>query len=310
MVISINVIQRAAYMSTFFEPWLQFHHALVRQLAFCIASPNLLRATPSELKTVHPFAWHDDEVWQQHFQRYLPRLIELDQHPEPLQQFLAKLKSTRLGLRFEYLIWFWLLDDDYHPYTLLAHSLQIIEGKATLGELDFLIYNRDSQCIEHWEVALKYYLAEADACLVHWYGLNRQDTLYKKLQHFAQQQFKFEKVQQYQIKKRFAVMKGQLYLPVDHPKEQIPTWLNPTRRLGHWGHHIYPEHYFRVNRQEWLCLNQEQDHHDAIWWCNGLYYHRLNADYYMFRQRSPLYLPYAQFGEKSHLVGLQALLVN
>lgn len=297
-------------MSTFFEPWLQFQHALVRQLAFCIASPNLLRATPSELQTPHQFAWHDDLFWQNHFERYLPRLIELDQNLAPLQQFLSKLKSTRLGLRFEYLIWFWLLDDDYHPYTLLAHGLQMIEGKTTLGELDFLIYNQDTRSIEHWEVALKYYLAEADACLIHWYGLNRQDTLYKKLQHFAQQQFKFEQVQQYHIEKRFAIVKGQLYLPINHARNHLPTWLNPARRLGHWGHHIYPQHYFRVSRQEWLCLNQEQDHSDAIWWCNGLYHNRLTGDYYMFRQRSNLYLPHTQQRENLQAIGLQPLLVN
>ena len=37
---------------------------------------------------------------------------------------LSQLKSTRLGLRFENLLWFWLQEDNYHPYQLLGHSIQ------------------------------------------------------------------------------------------------------------------------------------------------------------------------------------------
>lgn len=270
-------------MSVYFEPWLQFQHTLVRQLAFCIASPNLLRETPLELETPHHFSWHSDAIWQQHFQNYLPRLVELDQNPAPLLTFINQLKSTRLGLRFEYLIWFWLLDRDYHPYQLLAHSLQIIEGKNTLGELDFLIFNQEKQRIEHWEVALKYYLAEHDVQLRDWYGLNRQDTLYRKLGHFAHQQFKFNEALGHPIIQRFAVMKGQLYLPHLHDKTNLPSWLNPTRRLGYWGTHIYTQDYFRVARSQWLCLDYEQDQIDAVWWCDGLYYHRHNHCHYMYR---------------------------
>lgn len=278
-------------MSVYFEPWLQFKHAIIRQLAFCIASPNLLTATPHELVTQHSFEWHDNLLWQQHFQHYLPRLLQLDQDPTEVLAFLSQLKSTRLGLRFEYLFWFWLLDDDYHPYTLLAHSLQVIEGKSTLGELDFLIYNREHQRIEHWEVALKYYLAEMGVCLQHWYGLNRQDTLSRKLHHFAQQQFKFTQVQQYPIEKRFAIMKGQLYLPYYLNHTPLPTWLNQARQLGQWGHDIYPQHYFRVSRQEWLCLNAEQTQTDVVWWCNGLYFNRQTQCHYMFRQAPALSIP-------------------
>lgn len=275
-------------MSIFFEPWLQFQHAIVRQLAFCIASPNLLCCSPQELDTPYDFSWHSDAIWQQHYQNYLPRLQKLDQNPEPLLQFLSQLKSTRLGLRFEYLIWFWLLDSDYHPYQLLAHSLQIIEAKNTLGELDFLIYNQEQQQIEHWEVALKYYLAEEDLQLSQWYGLNRQDTLHRKLKHFAQQQFKFTQALGQQITKRFAVMKGQLYLPDQHLHTELPHWLNPSRRLGHWGHKIYNKDYFRVTRSQWLCLDNEQNQIDAVWWCDGLYYNRQKHSHYMFRQKTNL----------------------
>ena len=54
-----------------------------------------------------------------------------------------------------------------------------MKGTQTIGELDFLVYNTTEQRIEHWEVALKYYLGEKDLSLPYWYGLNREDTLLK-----------------------------------------------------------------------------------------------------------------------------------
>ena len=274
-------------MSAYFEPWFEFKHPLVRQLAFVVASPNLITHTPATLDIQHAFELHKDEHWIALYQQYLPRLNALDSHPQPLIDFLAQLKSTRLGLRFEYLMWFWLADSQYHHYQLLEHSLQIISGKNTLGELDFVLLNTKTQEIEHWEVALKYYLAETDLKLAHWYGLNRSDTLARKLNHFTQKQFQFEQAKQYNIQKRFAVIKGQLYIPLHHLKHQhapLPNWVNISRRLGHWGHHIFKHDYYRLNRHEWICPNLQQSNDTALWWCNGLYRNIQTKHDYMFRQ--------------------------
>ena len=130
-----------------FEPWLQFKHPLVRQLAFAVASPNILSALPLELDIQHAFHFHPSQIWRQHFQIYLPRLKQLDQDPKELEDFMAQLKSTRLGLRFEMFMWFWLLDHRYHAYELLGHSIQIINGARTTGELDFLIKKSSSPVV-------------------------------------------------------------------------------------------------------------------------------------------------------------------
>lgn len=300
--LSFNPLQEPN-MPSYFEPWLDYQQPVVRQLAFCLASPNLICSTPTELQQQqsHPFAWHDDDFWKQHYLNYIPKLRRLDQDPQTLIDFLASLKSTRLGLRFEYLIWFWLLDADYHCYDLLAHSHQVIEGAYTRGELDFVLFNRQSQSIEHWEVALKYYLGESDLSLAHWYGLNRDDTLNKKLRHFCLQQFKFDQIGDTTITQRFAVMKGQFYLPIQRngcptnitpcnhePSQRLPAWLNLQRRLGIWGHQIQPS-YRRLNRLEWLCPDQQSNTKPVQWWCNGLYHHTDNSNNlshfndYMFR---------------------------
>ncbi|WP_155517926.1 DUF1853 family protein, partial [Acinetobacter pittii] len=74
-----------------------------------------LSQLPRSLTIRHNFQLHTDQSWEQHFQNYLPRLKQLDAAPEPLLQFMSRLKSTRLGLRFENLLWFWLQEDQYHP---------------------------------------------------------------------------------------------------------------------------------------------------------------------------------------------------
>lgn len=274
-------------MTVFDEPWLQFKHPIVRQLAFSIASPNILKSVPQMLNIQYPFTLHEDAFWQQQFSRYLKRLIQLDHNPTALIDFLKPLKSTRLGLRFEYLFWFWLQDAHYHDFQLLGHSIQIIEGKHTIGELDFLMLNRETHQIEHWEVALKFYLAEADLLLEHWYGLNRSDTLLRKLNHFTQKQFQFEQVQQHQIEKRFAVLKGQLYIPEQMYDpvhlNLLPAWVNGSRRIGHWGNSILKD-YYRVERQEWICPNLQQSSTAATYWQNGLYRNFATQADYMFRQ--------------------------
>lgn len=267
----------------FFEPWLQYKHPAVRQLAFAIASPNILKHSPDELEIVHPFDWHHDHFWQHYYQRYASRLEQLDQDPTALLDFLAQLKSTRLGLRFEMLIWFWLTESQYHDFELLGHSIQMIDGPRTLGELDFLLRNRLTNQIEHWEVALKYYLAERDNQLAYWYGLNRSDTLQRKLRHFTEKQFQFNSALNFPIQRRVVVLKGQLY--ISDSKQLLPSWVNPKRQLGLWGAKIPPlsQQFYRLQRQEWICPNLAASSLPATWWTDGLY-HNANDEYFMYRQ--------------------------
>ncbi|MDO7209193.1 DUF1853 family protein [Acinetobacter nosocomialis] len=279
----------ASVKTSYFEPWLQFNHPMVRQLAFTIASPNLLCQLPQSLSIRHSFQLHSDQTWKQHFQNYLPRLHQLDETPEPLLQFMSRLKSTRLGLRFENLLWFWLQEDQYHSYQLLGHSIQKIEGAKTLGELDFLILNKETQQVEHWEVALKYYLGEGQLNLEQWIGLNREDTLSKKLYHFTDKQFQFSEALDFKVQQRFAVLKGQLYLPLNlGQKQSIPHWVNSTRRLGYWGNTIPDSKFYRLERHEWLCPNRQASSNAAYWWTDGLYCkNNEDTQFYMFR-RPPL----------------------
>lgn len=148
-------------------------------------------------------------------------------NPTTLIEFVQQLKSTRLGLRFEYLFWFWLQDEANPHYQLIQHSIQIIEGKHTKGEIDFLVLNRLTQQIEHWEVALKYYLGEADLHLARWYGLNRSDTLFRKLNHFSEKQFQFSQVLDRNIEKNALYSKDNCISPIlDTPPHSLHGLIN------------------------------------------------------------------------------------
>ncbi len=281
-------------MTDYFEPWLSYKHPIVRQLAFCIASPNILQYLPDELAIKHHFELHNNFFWLEQFAHYQHRLDALDLDPTELIQFVQKLKSTRLGLRFEYLFWFWLQDKANLAYQLIQHSIQIIDGKNTLGEIDFLVLNCATQQVEHWEVALKYYLGESDLSLNYWYGLNRSDTLYRKLNHFSEKQFQFTYALDLQIQRKVAVMKGQLYIPHLRQFDQIPHWVNLQRRIGQWGHHIRNEvqtNFYRLQRHEWICPNQNASSENAWWWCNGLYHDKISQSFYMYRQPPLIALP-------------------
>lgn len=71
-------------------------------------------------------------------------------------------------------------------FDLVAKGVQVINGKTTLGELDFLV--RQNQIIYHIELATKFYLYDASLSenpTENWIGPNRKDFLYLKMDKLA-----------------------------------------------------------------------------------------------------------------------------
>lgn len=277
------------FSTTFFEPWKNYQTPIVRQLAFAIASPNLIHSFPHDIRVKKNIDFHTLTDWQTFYLAYQPRLIELDHNSTELLNFLTQIKSTRLGLRFEALLWFWLQDTQNQYFELLGHSIQSHQNGKTLGEIDFLVKNQQTHEIEHWEVCLKYYLAEQDLSLYTWIGLNPNDTFAQKLTHLSDQHFQFESALGHKIEKRKVVIKGQLYLPYvyhsSQPLHAIPLWINTERRLGSWLNHIPKTNDFiRLSRLEWLCPNAlPTSTPPTTWWTNGLYYALAKEHFLMLR---------------------------
>ena len=76
-------------------------------------------------------------------------------------------------------------------YQVIASTLQIQGEVATLGEIDYLIYDRKKEQVCHIELACKFYLYDPTFKTqeARWIGPNRKDTLADKLRKLKQKQF-------------------------------------------------------------------------------------------------------------------------
>ncbi|MDX1268070.1 MAG: DUF1853 family protein, partial [Oceanisphaera sp.] len=97
---------------------------VVRDLAWALASPNLLQSSPQA---------PDNDWYRQLLAEYQPRLCELDAAPEVLHAHCRPYR--RLGLYFEALWHFFLLD--HSRFQLLAHNWQQVIDGTTVGAFDF-----------------------------------------------------------------------------------------------------------------------------------------------------------------------------
>ncbi len=77
-------------------------------------------------------------------------------------------------------------------YKLLAANVQIQGETETLGELDYIVKNLNTNRIIHIELACKFYLYDVDTGTLEeerWIGPNRKDSLYDKLEKIKLKQF-------------------------------------------------------------------------------------------------------------------------
>lgn len=228
------------------QPWLQFKRPFVRDLAFALACPDILKQWVSpDLSLVSPkISVHESGFWQRQYANYIHRLNELDTtnaYQELTRYLMSRPSPYRLGFHFEGLMHFWLEDGfklGLHPYEVVAHNVQLFNGLQTTGELDFILHNQDTGDIEHWELAIKFYLGSAPYNFVNWVGINSRDNLERKLIHMQTKPFRslwvdldcYDKVK---IDKRYVVMKGRFFQPIEAQGTR-PDWLNDTFPMHLW----------------------------------------------------------------------------
>lgn len=165
------------------EPWLAFRHAAVRDLVWTLASPPLLRPAGKSPRWINT-AWGERAL-----RASADWLKALDRHPAPLLDALAKRSDHRLGSHFEGLLAFWLAWPGNPLYRLVGHNLAVRSNNRTLGELDFLVEDRQSGELQHWEVAVKFYLGVAPGGEHrHWIGPGLKDRLDLKVDRLIDHQ--------------------------------------------------------------------------------------------------------------------------
>ncbi len=228
-------------------PWEAYQRPYVRDLAYVLACPNVLTQwldfAPHQ--NTHTISVHSAHFWQQQFEAYQQRLEELDSTNayQALTRYLLKRPSpNRLGFHFEGLLSFWLEDGfarKLHPYETLANNVQLYNGKQTTGELDLILYNHAENLVEHWELAIKFFMGSAPFDPENWVGINSNDNLQRKMTHMQTKQFRTVWIDtknhaQVKIDKRYGVIKGRFFLPINTHSFTYPSWLAPSFPIHKW----------------------------------------------------------------------------
>jgi hypothetical protein len=124
-------------------------------------------------------------------------------------------------------------------YDLLERNLQIQKDiHTTIGELDFLLRNLDSNQIIHLECATKFYLAVGSDLP----GPDARDNYFKKLTHLRQHQLQLTHSFQDLLPTKYRdediitkqLVHGCLFDHIEAETTATPEFLNPKCRRGKW----------------------------------------------------------------------------
>ena len=142
-----------------------------------------------------------------------------------------------LGKRVEH--FFEALLNNSLRYDVILKNIQIINNKNTLGELDFLLYNKKEDIYTHVELVYKFYVYDDRFTkeLDRYIGPNRSDTLVLKLNKLKDKQFPLlfkEQTKEY-IKEidltnvnQKVCYKANIFLPLHLVGKKIPLINNAT----------------------------------------------------------------------------------
>ena len=239
----------------------------MRNVLWVATSPNLLKA-PLD----------DTEFAQINIS---PEQLEALLTPEAqlaLDNILGQTRSHFLGAYYE-TIWSFLLKQSTR-YQLLAQNFQIHESGTTLGEFDFLVWDKQRHIHLHQEIAIKFYLYHPDKHPAHWLGPNARDRLDLKIRKLSLQQLRLSEhplaktsLEQLGIKQTKSQMKlqGTLFYPSNAALPPDTHSLNAHHERGHWYHPStfltylreaqtrYPQHRWQILTQKsrWLAPRLE-----------------------------------------------------
>ena len=149
---------------------------LVRDLAWLLSSPPLLRAQPPAGELADMFETADEAAATAAW------LLELDRDASGLRQAIAATRIVRLGRYAECLLGYFLQCGP--AARLVAANVALRLAGRTIGECDFLVETASGRRL-HWELAVKCYLhAGSDRGeLADYVGPNLQDRFDLKLAH-------------------------------------------------------------------------------------------------------------------------------
>ncbi|MGZ0656625.1 DUF1853 family protein [Coraliomargarita sp. W4R72] len=141
---------------------------------------------------------------------------------------------------------------------LLASHLQVFaKGGRTLGELDFLLYDRVRERHIHLELAVKFYLAVKGAEGWQFPGPDPRDNWSRKLDRLCQHQLQLSQLPETRdmLCERFGVesvepqqlIYGCFFLPIANAEQPEPDQMAVAARIGRWLYlSEWPQHFSEV----------------------------------------------------------------
>lgn len=250
--------------------WQRFETQAVRDLAWVLASPPLLAPARSQTPAGQRVRWLNQAWSARAMAASSDWLKTLDRHPAPLLQSLAD-RDNRLGRYFENLLAFWLSWPGNPLYRLVGQALPIRSNHRTLGELDFLVEDRHSGELQHWEVAVKFYLGiRPGGAWQYWVGPALADRLDLKINRLLTHQLALPGTPEGRGLLRqlglpapvpVCLLKGRLFYPGHAvmadwapdavcPDHLTGWWLSQTDFLMRYA--AEPLHWVRLPKAHWL----------------------------------------------------------
>ncbi|PLY11150.1 MAG: hypothetical protein C0626_00860 [Arcobacter sp.] len=174
-----------------------------------------------------------------------------------------------LGSRIERFFEFYIKQSK--NYELIKNNIQIIHNKQTLGEIDFLIYDKKAEEYLHVEHVYKFYLYDDSISneIDRYIGPNRNDTFVKKLEKLKNKQLPLlykNETREYldgmdiNSFKQKICLKGNIYVPMHLVGCDIPILNNSCVRGFYINReefikkkHFKEFEYFLPARNDWVC---------------------------------------------------------
>lgn len=152
-------------------------------------------------------------------------------------------------------------------YSIVLDEAQIHHDNGqTLGAIDLILKNQQSNQLEHWEVAIKFYLLHQGI----WFGPNTHDQLDKKLARMLNHQLKMSASEPFKHQyphldnlSEHLLLQGRLYInPFAQetvPSECLGFTLNASQITGYWCY-----------QSQWEQIEEELFELDKACWATGI----------------------------------------
>jgi len=211
----------------------------VRNLAWALLSPALIETRNTKYHLPH-------SIYEQAYHDIQPHLSTIDNDDQTLSEYLQLNNHYRLGIYFERCWLYWLQHSK--QFRLLSSNLPVRDDKKTLGEFDLIVKNQTSGDVEHWELAIKFYLqVNPPGRDTQWLGPNLKDRLSRKYHHLIDQQLALS---DNPVAKQLCLDRG---------------WDIVTKRLLSKGRLFYAFNE-QLERPPAACPDYIQEDHQTGWW--------------------------------------------